>query len=91
MKTTLILPASQHRSRVNVKKLLIRGIIYLSSENFRIFVAIAAGLIAWWGVFADNDRLTDWGGLMFVIGLAPWAFRDTAREIRKNRLGINNI
>lgn len=78
MKATQTLPAPAELCRPRVKKLPIKAIIYLTSEKFSIFVSVIATLIAWWGVCIDNERITAYGGLVFLVGFTPWAIRDIA-------------
>ncbi len=70
------------------RKLPIKAIIYLTSEKFSIFVSVIATLIAWWGVCIDSERITAYGGLVFLVGFTPWAIRETFRDIRQDRLGV---
>lgn len=88
MKVTQTLPAPAELCRPRVKKLLIKVIIHLTSEKFSIFVTAIAALIAWWGVCVDSERVTAYGGLVFIIGFTPWAIRSTFRDIRQDRLGV---
>lgn len=88
MKATQTLPVPAQSCQPRVKKLLIKVIIYLTSEKFSIFVTVIAALIAWWGVCVDEERITAYGGLVFVIGFTPWAIRETLRDIRQDRLGV---
>lgn len=90
MKTVTALPAPALSYKPRVKKLLIRGIIYLTSKKFSIFVTIIAALICWAGVCIENDRVTGYGGIAFLIGFIPWSIRQTIRDIRHDKLGINN-
>lgn len=89
MKATQTLPAPAELCRPRVKKLPIKAIIYLTSEKFSIFVSVIATLIAWWGVCIDNERITAYGGLVFLVGFTPWAIRETFRDIRQDRLGVS--
>lgn len=65
-----------------VKKSLIRVIIFLTSTKFNTFVSVIAFLICFWGNLIDNPRTVGWGGLVFLIGFAPWAWRETLRSMR---------
>lgn len=89
MKVTQTLPVPAQTSRPKVKKLLIKVIICLTSKKFSIFVTAIAALIAWWGVCIDSERVTAYGGLVFIIGFTPWAIRSTFRDIRQDRLGVS--
>ena len=78
MKTesALPIPASSYKNRVNI--LLIKGVIYLTSEKFSIFVTVFATLICWVGVFIDNYRLIGSGAILFLLGFAPQTMRGPA-------------
>ena len=73
-----------------VKNYLIKGIIYLTSEKFSIFVGVIAALIEYIGVLLDNTNVIAFGALSFLVGFTPWSIRQTLREIRQDKLGINN-
>lgn len=83
MKTATALPAPALSYKPRVKKLLIKGIIYLTSEKIAIFATVAAAILAWSGCFSDNTRLTGVGALMFLMGQVPAWMRQTARTIRR--------
>lgn len=89
MKTVTTFPPPALSFRPRVKKLLITGIIHLTSDKFSIFVDTIAALTCWMGMCRDNDRIIGFGGIMFLIGFTPWALRITLREMRQNRLGLN--
>lgn len=90
MKTesALPIPASSYKSRVNT--LLIKGVIYLTSEKFSIFVTVFATLICWVGVFIDNYRLIGSSAILFLLGFAPQAMRGTLRDMRQFNLGLKD-
>lgn len=90
MKTVTALPAPALSYKPRVKKLLIRGIIHLTSDKFSIFVGVIAALMSYIGVLLDDNNLIAYGAITFLIGFAPWAMRETARDIRQDKLGINN-
>lgn len=90
MKTATALPAPALSYKPRVKQFLITGIIYLTSEKFSIFVTVIAALICWAGVCIENDRVTGYGGIVFLIGFTPWSIRHTLRDIRQDKLGLNN-
>lgn len=84
--STLQAPALARPQRV--KKLLTRGIIYLTSEKFSIFVTAIAALICWAGVCIDDDHVIGYVGIVFLAGFTPWAIRQTLREMRQDKLGL---
>lgn len=90
MKTVTALPAPALSYKPRVKELLIRGIIYLTSDKFSIFVGVIAALIEYIGILLDDNNLIAYGAITFLIGFTPWAMRETARDIRQDKLGINN-
>lgn len=90
MKATTALPAPALSYKSRVKKLLIMGIIYLTSDKFSTFVGVIAGLMSYIGVILDDNLLIAYGGIAFLIGFMPWATRQTLRDIRQDKLGINN-
>lgn len=90
MKATTALPAPALSYKPRVKKLLIRGIIYLASDKFSIFVGVIAALMSYIGVLLDDNYIIAYGAITFLIGFTPWAMRETARDIRQDKLGINN-
>lgn len=90
MKTTTALPVSALAHKPRVKIYLIKGIICLTSKNFCIFASIAAALMEYVGVLLDDNYIIAYGAIIFLIGFTPWAMRETARDIRQDKLGINN-
>ena len=82
MKTTLTIQTQAKPRKLSVKKLLVRVIIFLTSSNFFTFVGVLACIICWWGALTENDRLTAWGGVVFLIGFTPWAWRETVKDMR---------
>lgn len=42
------------------------------------------------GVLLDDNYIIAYGAITFLIGFTPWAMRETARDIRQDKLGINN-
>lgn len=84
--TTLPAPATVRQPRV--KKLLIKGIIYLTSEKFSIFVTAIAALICWVGVCVGDGHIIGYGGLVFLAGFTPWAFRSALRDVRQDIIGL---
>lgn len=90
MKTATALPAPALSYKPRVKKHLIRGVIYLTSDKFSIFVGVIAALMSYIGAILDDNLLIAYGGIAFLIGFTPWATRQTLRDIRQDKLGINN-
>lgn len=90
MKTVTALPAPALSYKPRVKKLLIKGIVYLTSDKFSIFVGVIAALMSYIGALLDDNNLIAYGAITFLIGFTPWAWRETARDIRQDKLGINN-
>lgn len=84
--TTLLAPTLPYKP--TVKKYLIKGIIYFTSENFFIFASVIAALWTWWGVCIDDTHAIAYGALVFLGAFTPWAWRKTARDLRQDRLGI---
>ena len=90
MKTATTLPAPALSYKPRVKKHLMRGIIYLTSDKFSTFVGVIAGLMSYIGVILDDNLLIAYGGIAFLIGFTPWATRQTLRDIRQDKLGLND-
>ena len=90
MKTIAAFPVPALSHKPKVKKFLIRGIIYLTSDKFSTFASVIACLISFIGLLVDNDRLMAFGVIVFLMGFSPWAIRQTLRDIRQNRLVLNN-
>lgn len=83
MKTTLTIQAPTNVRKLSVKKLLTKVIIFLTSSNFFIFVAVIANAVCWWGNIIDDQETVGWGGLIFLVGFTPWAWRETVRNMRR--------
>lgn len=90
MKTVTTLPAPALSYKPRVKKYLIRGIIFLTSQKFSIFVCAIAALMSYIGVLLDDTHIIGYGGIVFLAGFMPWAFRQSARDTRQDKLGLNN-
>jgi len=90
MKTATTLPAPALSYKPRVKKHLMRGVIYLTSDKFSTFVGVIAGLMSYFGVILDDNHLIAYGGIAFLIGFMPWATRQTLRDIRQDKLGLND-
>ena len=90
MKTTTALPAPALSYKPRVKKCLIKGIVYLTSDEFIIFAGVIAALMSYIGVLLDDNHIIAYGGIAFIIGFTPWSMRETARDIRQDKLGLNN-
>lgn len=89
MKTAaLVAPALSYKPRV--KKLLARGIIYLTSKNFTIFVGVIVALMSYAGVLFNDNLLIGYGTVAFLLGFLPWATRVASRNMRQDKLGLNN-
>ncbi len=82
MKTALTIQAQEKARKQSVKKSLIKVIIFLTSPNFFTFATVIANIICWWGNIIDNMELVGWGGIIFLAGFTPWAWRETARDMR---------
>lgn len=90
MKTATALPAPALSYKPRVKRCLIRGIIYLTSDKFSTFVGVIAALMSYIGVILDDNHLIAYGGIAFLIGFTLWATRQTLRDIRQDKLGSND-
>lgn len=84
--SALPVPASSRKHKGN--KHLVKGIICLTSENFVIFACAVGTLLTWWGVSVSAPRAVALGAIAWISGFAPWAWRETARGIRRERLGL---
>lgn len=80
MKTVTVLSAPPTSRKPKVKKLLIKGNIYLTSEKFAIFVTVIASIMCWIAALDGNDALTAASGFLYVIGVTPWIIRETMRS-----------
>lgn len=90
MKTVIALPAPGTMQEPRVKKCLIQGIIFLTSDNFRIFVGVIAVLILYMGVALNDAYVLAYGAATLIAGFAPGVIRETARDARQQKLGIKN-
>lgn len=88
MKTVTALPAPALSYKPRVKRLLIKGVIYLTSENFIIFAGAIGAFWLWCGVCMDDTEKILYGALIWLISFMPWALRQVLREIRQDRLCI---
>lgn len=88
MKTATASPALALSYKPRVKRLLIKGIIYLTSEKLFTFASVIAALWSWWGVCTDDTHAIAYGGMLWLAVLAPWICRQTARDLRQDRLGL---
>lgn len=88
MKITQTLPAPSMMWQPRVKKFLMAGIIYLTSEKFAIFASVTAAAISYIGVLLENDPIIALGGATFIIGAAPHGIRETARDSRQEKRGM---
>lgn len=88
MKTATTLPTPALSYKPRVKKFLIRATIYLTSEKFITFAGVIGALCTWWGVCTDNNYRIATGAIILISSFAPWAWRQTARDLRQDRLGI---
>lgn len=66
----------------------LKQLFTLHRKNSVSLYNLIATLIAWWGVCIDSERITAYGGLVFLVGFTPWAIRETFRDIRQDRLGV---
>lgn len=90
MKTATTLPAPALSYKPRVKKLLARGVIYLTSKNFTIFVGVIVALMSYAGVLFNDNLLIGYGTVAFLLGFLPWATRVASRNMRQDKLGLNN-
>ena len=82
MKTALTIQAQEKARKQSVKKSLIKVIIFLTSPNFFTFATVIANIICWWGNIIDDNEMVVWGGVVFLAGFIPWAWRETSRDMR---------
>ncbi len=90
MKTITAFPPPALSYKPRVKKLLIKGVIYLTSDKFSTFAGVIAALMSYIGVLLDDNHIIAYGAIVWLIGFMPWAFRQSARDIRQDKLGLNN-
>lgn len=83
MKTVQTLPLSATSHKLRVNKLLIRGIIYLTSEKFGIFAGGIGAAITYYGFITDSNRHLAIGALIALVGFLPWSIRNTTRDFRR--------
>lgn len=69
MKTATALPAPALFYKPRVKKLLIKGIIYLTSEKLFTFASVIAALWSWWGVCTDDTNTIAYGAMVWLAAL----------------------
>lgn len=70
------------------EKLLISGVIFLTSEKFFTFTAVIGCLVCWLGILDDSSGTTGFGGMIFLAGFSPWSIRLTLRDVRQQRSGV---
>lgn len=87
---TAVLQAPANMCREGVKKLLTRGIIFLTSEIFFTFALMAGALFSYFGLIIDSNNWIAAGAIIFLVGFTPWSIRQTARDLRQQRLGVKN-
>ncbi len=88
MKTVTALPVPASSCKPKVKKLLIKGIVYLTSEKLFTFASVISVIWMWWGVIIDDTHTIAYGAMVWLAAFTPWAWRQTARDIRQDRLGL---
>lgn len=88
MKEITAIPAPVVSRPQSVKKLLIKVIICLTSQKFFTFAAVIGSLIEYIGVLIDDEHTIAYGAIVFLIGFAPWSWRQTRRDIRQDKLGL---
>ena len=85
METVQTLPFPTIANRISVYRLLLRGIIYLTSESFFIFASITAALLTYIGAVIGHDRAVLYGAIAFLCGFTPWSVRLAIKIIRQTR------
>lgn len=88
MKAISTIPTAEVYRSQSVKKLLIKVIIYLTSQKFFTFAAVIGCLIEYIGVLIDDEHIIAYGAIVFLIGFTPWSWRQTRRDIRQDKLGL---
>lgn len=88
MKTDRTLHLQATACYPRVKELLMKVIIFLTSQNFAIFATSIGALIAYVAAVSESYRLAADGALIFITGFAPMSLREVVREIRRDRQGI---
>lgn len=85
MKAITTLPAPASARQPIAKKLLMKGIIYLTSEKFCTFVTAIAALICTAGVCIDDEHVIGYGGIVFLVGFTRGLHvRRSAKCVRTN-------
>lgn len=84
MKTTQTLPVPAQICRFRVNKLLMKGVIHLTSKKFLIFATATGTLLTWIGACSERPHVTAIGASLFIAGFLPWSIREVAREIRRD-------
>lgn len=82
MKTILTIQAQPNPRKLSVKKSQVEVINFLTSLKFFIFVAVTATVLCWWGCIIGDDKTLAGGGILFLAGFIPRAWRETRRDIR---------
>lgn len=82
MKTTLTIRTQGEPRKLSVKKSQAKVINFLTSPKIFIFVAVTATVICWWGCIIGDDKTLAWGGILFLAGFIPRAWRETRRDMR---------
>lgn len=82
MKTTLTIRTQGEPRKLSVKKSQVKVINFLTSPKIFIFVAVTATLLCWWGCIIGDDKTLAGGGILFLAGFIPRAWRETRRDMR---------
>ena len=90
MKTVTALPAPALSYKPRVKKLLIKGIIYLTSEKLFTFASVIAVLWEWWGVCTDDTHTIAYGAMAWLAAFTPWACDRQPATSVKTASALNN-
>ncbi len=88
MKTTQTLTVEAANCQPKVKQLLIKGIVFLTSKKFAIFVMAISSIISYVAAIMELYILTAYGAMLFIGGYCLTTFREMARDNRQARLGI---
>lgn len=89
MKTVKALPASALSHKPRVKNSLLE-VLFTSHRKNSIFATAIAALISYIGALFDDNNIIVFGGITFLVGVTAWSMREIARDIRQDKLGINN-
>lgn len=91
MKTTQTIPLQAAPCQSQVKRFLIKGFLFLTSEKFATFASGIGALVATAGAIVEAPRFIIYGSCVFVAAFTPWAMRCATRDVRQCETGAKQF